>query len=317
MSIGTDAAPGQSRRSLTDATRGSANVTVMPHSGADAPVSVLAAIRSMLDVLPPGEARVAQAVLDQPLDAIGWSAQELADLALTSPPTVVRACRRLGFGGLPELRLALAREVGWTRIPVVEGPDTAGGVRETFTNTARAVAEVGDQIDPVVFAEAARLMGAARRLLFVCAGPTQVVCRDAVFDLNSIGRVAEFSDDPIMQRVLAAHLTAEDVCVAVGLSGQNELTLQAVEAAKRAGATVVTVGGSPRSAMSALGDVSLHLSAADVAAATHGTAVLISMIVLFRAVTGTIARSQGTSHPAPLSEIFDSALMRRASHRRS
>lgn len=292
-------------------------VTAMSPSDQDAPVSVLAAIRSRLSTLPSGESRVAQAILEQPLAAISWSAQDLAEQAGTSSPTVVRACRRLGFGGLPELRLALAREVGWTRIPVGDEAEVAdGGLADTFSRTARALDEIGGHLDSVAFADAARLIADARRVLFVCAGPTQVVCRDAVFDLNSIGRVAEFSDDPIMQRMLAGHLGPEDVCVAVGLSGQNELTIQAAEAAKRVGAAIVMVGGSPRSAMSALGDVRLHLTAPDLAPSTHGTAVLVAMIVTFRALTAAIARERGSIHPAPLSEIFDSALMRMGSRRR-
>jgi len=282
----------------------------MSEVAADAPFSAIAAIRARMGALPSGEARVAQAILDQPYAAIGWSAQELAEVAGTSSPTVVRACRRLGFAGLPELRLALAREVGWARLGVDTPSEGADAVAALFASTAQALQDIARHLDAAAFMAAAAAITEAERVLFVCAGPTQVVCRDAMFDLNSIGRTAEYSDDPIVQRMLAGHLGEGDVCIAAGLSGENELTIQAAEAAKAAGARLVTLTGASRSSLSQLGDVRIHLSAPGTFAQTHGTAILVSMIVAFRAITATIAPARGATHPAPLSDILDSTLMR-------
>lgn len=280
------------------------------------PFSILATIRSQLNRLPAGEARVAQVILEQPFSAIAWSAQELAEQAETSSPTVVRACRRLGFSGLPELRLALAREVGWSRLaPEVseDGPESA--LVTMFTVTLRDVESMGQGIDPGAFAEATEAIAAAGRLLFVCAGPTQVVCRDALIDLVSIGRPAEFVDDAIVQRLLASRLQPDDVCVAVGVSGENELTIGAAEAAVEAGATLITVTGSPRSTLARMGTIKLTLAGAESSPETHTTASLVAMILLFRALSSTLAGDPKNSL-APLSQIIGSSLFHGAVHRR-
>jgi RpiR family transcriptional regulator, carbohydrate utilization regulator len=279
--------------------------------GAASSSSVLDAIRAAQGRLPSGEARVAQVILEQPFAATAWSAQELADRAETSSPTVVRACRRLGFSGLPELRLALARDVGWARL-VTEADAEADGdedaVTAMFTRTLRAVDDTAHHLDLEAFDRATTLLAEARRILFVCAGPTQIVCRDAVFDLLSVGRSAEFADDVIVQRILATQLRAGDVCVAVGVSGENELTIRAAEDAQAAGAAVLAVTSTERSSLARVGDVSIHL--AGDAPRTSATAVLVSMLIAFRAMTAVIARREGTTHPAPLAQIIDPSLIR-------
>jgi RpiR family carbohydrate utilization transcriptional regulator len=277
---------------------------LVPTADSEVPFSILANIRSQLTRLPAGEARVAQVILEQPYSAIGWSAQELAEQAETSSPTVVRACRRLGFGGLPELRLALAREVGWSRLaPEASGADPGSALASMFSTALRSVESMGQAIDPAAFAEAATAMAGANRLLFVCAGPTQVVCRDALFDLVSIGRPAEFVDDPIVQRLLASRLAPGDVCVAIGVSGENELTIAAAAAAADAGATLITVTSSPRSTLGRMGTVGMTLAGAESSQATHGTAALVSMILLFRALASSLA-GDPVNRLAPLSQII-------------
>jgi RpiR family transcriptional regulator, carbohydrate utilization regulator len=257
---------------------------------ADVPRAVLAAIRARMPGLPSGERRVAEAIVDQPYAAISWSAQELAEAARTSSPTVVRACRRLGFAGLPELRLALAREVGWARLAVES--DDGGSHRATamFTSAVRSLSAIGEHLDLDAIDAAAALLVEAQRVVFVCAGPTQVVCRDAMFDLLTIGRPAEFTDDAIVQRLVAAGLSTEDVCIAVGVSGENEQTVQAARAAKEAGARVLVLTSSPRSTLSRLGDVSIHVSAPNILPQTHGTAVLLALMLALRSITATIAQ---------------------------
>lgn len=269
--------------------------------------SLLDAIRAAVTRLPSGEARVAQVILAQPFAATAWSAQELAERSGTSSPTVVRACRRLGFSGLPELRLSLAREVGWTRLgggDSTTAPDDP--VTRMFSGTIQGMGSIAQNLDREAVARVITMLSTARRILFVCAGPTQVVCRDAVFDLLSIGRSAEFVDDVIVQRMLATGLRPGDVCVAVGVSGENDLTIRAAEAAKDAGAEVVVITTTEQSSLSHVGDVRIHLAGPQTAA----TSVLVSMIVLLRGITATIARTEGTDRPAPLAPIMDSTLIR-------
>ncbi len=267
--------------------------------------SVLAQIRSQLGTLPAGEARVARAILDQPFAAVAWSAQEIAAQADTSPATAVRACHRLGFDGLPEMRLALARELGWLRLSVdapAGGPDAA--VKSIMDSTSAALATIGEHIDPASFRRAAEAVAGARRLLLVCASPTRVVCLDAMFDLISVGRPVEFIDDSFVQRLAAAKLGPGDVCFAFGVSGANELTLGAARAAKATGATLISMTGFSRSALAELAEITITVAGPDMPIAIHGTACLVAMMLVMRAMTTTVAQLMGDAVDSPLQEVI-------------
>lgn len=69
-------------------------------------------IMSMFPSLVPSEQRVAQFCLDAPEAVSTMSVADLVAQTGTSPATVVRACKRLGFDGFQHLRQVLLRDLG-------------------------------------------------------------------------------------------------------------------------------------------------------------------------------------------------------------
>src|SRR5690348_17298789 len=74
--------------------------------------SVLARVRAGLPEFTGALQRVAELVLSDPASAARSTIVELAEGSGTSPATVTRFCRALGFEGYAELRLAIAGETG-------------------------------------------------------------------------------------------------------------------------------------------------------------------------------------------------------------
>src|SRR5215207_1070790 len=74
--------------------------------------SVLARVRAIQSELPSALQRVAELVLTDPASAARATIVELAERSGTSPATVTRFCRALGFDGYAELRLGIAAETG-------------------------------------------------------------------------------------------------------------------------------------------------------------------------------------------------------------
>src|SRR5262252_10741216 len=77
-----------------------------------APDGVLVRIRSQLPEFTGALQRVAEQVLADPAAAARATIVELAERSGTSPATVTRFCRALGFEGYADLRLAIAGETG-------------------------------------------------------------------------------------------------------------------------------------------------------------------------------------------------------------
>src|SRR5436305_5085959 len=73
---------------------------------------VLARVRSRLPEFTGALQRVAELVLTDPASAARSTIVELAERSGTSPATVTRFCRALGFEGYADLRLGIAGETG-------------------------------------------------------------------------------------------------------------------------------------------------------------------------------------------------------------
>src|SRR6266511_1924587 len=76
------------------------------------PDSVLVRVRDRLPEFTGALQRVAEQVLNDPAGAARATIVELAERSGTSPATVTRFCRALGFEGYAELRLGIAGETG-------------------------------------------------------------------------------------------------------------------------------------------------------------------------------------------------------------
>src|SRR5436189_1673049 len=84
-----------------------------PDLTANAADGVLVRVRARLPEFTGALQRVAEQVLDDPAGAARATIVELAERSGTSPATVTRFCRALGFAGYADLRLAIAGEAGW------------------------------------------------------------------------------------------------------------------------------------------------------------------------------------------------------------
>src|ERR1700754_47453 len=76
---------------------------------------VLVRVRSLLPEFTVALRRVAEQVLTDPAPASRATIVELAERSGTSPATVTRFCRALGFDGYADLRLGIAAETGRAR----------------------------------------------------------------------------------------------------------------------------------------------------------------------------------------------------------
>lgn len=220
----------------------------------------LALVRRTLGDLPPGEAQVARVILERPFDVLYWSAAEMADASETSTATVVRACHRLGFAGLPDLRMRMARDIGWTRAPSPHSPPATEPqliAQSLFRRAGDAIGGMAELLDGAALEQAVEAIVDARRVLIAAVGPTQVLAYDLAYSLNMVGRPAELPADMSLQQIAARGLRAGDLLISVSLSGTNPETLRIAELAHAGGAGVLLVSCFASSRISELATVTL------------------------------------------------------------
>lgn len=219
---------------------------------------VLVRMRSALPQLQPAEHRVADVVLRDPAAAAHLSITELAEHAATSVATVARFSHSVGFSGYPQLRLALAgaaaRESalgGSTRQPPAdlnEAETTAEIVAAIVHHEVRALQETAEHLDLSQLEEAIAAVAAAPRVEIFGIGASGLVATDLQDKLIRAGRIAFCWTEFHAAMTSAVLLDSEAVAIGISHSGATQDVVEALAAAKEAGATTIAItnfSGSP------------------------------------------------------------------------
>lgn len=214
-------------------------------------MSLLTRIQALLPELPPSERRVADLVLNHPVEVVSAPISRIAALAEVSQPTVIRFCRRLKFPGLPGFKLKLAGDLG-AGIPFVHdrlAPGDGMGrlISKVFDSALAGLARGRDALRPERLARAVEALDRASRIECYGLGNSGVTAQDAQMKLFRMGTPTVACTDSQMQRVAATLLPADAVVLAISNSGRTRSLLEVVALARTSGATVIalTRSGTP------------------------------------------------------------------------
>ena len=212
-------------------------------------------IRASLPALSPAEQRVGKLVLADARSFASLPVAELAERSHVSKPTVVRFCRSIGYDGLADFKLKLAGTVNegvpFVHRSVDEDDKPADLVVKVIDNAVSALLKyrndaMAHAFDRAIEAltEAAR---AKRRIEFYGVGNSGIVAHDAEHKFFRLGVHAVAYNDAHVQVMAATMLGPGDCVVVVSNSGRSRDLLDALEIARRKGATtiVITASGSP------------------------------------------------------------------------
>jgi DNA-binding MurR/RpiR family transcriptional regulator len=250
------------RRDISASSRAAtlAGVSALDHD-ISATASVLARIRAMLPSLPPSDQRAARVIADRGVEVLSCSITQVAQEADVAESTVIRACKRLGFTGFQDIKLAIARD---THPPLeflvgqIDDDDQAPEIIEKVFGASMAVlAEAATSVDPAKLQVVANAMKVADRVLFAGFGPSSPIVQDAAYRFRSLGLRVDAPVDALTQHLAATMLHEGDVCVAISHTGATRETLDIVTSAREVGAVTVAVTSFARSPLTELARHSL------------------------------------------------------------
>jgi DNA-binding MurR/RpiR family transcriptional regulator len=224
-------------------------------------------IQSLSTSMAPAERRVAELVLSQPSVVVTRTITELAEACQTSETTVIRFCRTVGFRGYPELRLALAVELGRDDArtgghrelgPDIGRSDSLRDVVEKICYAdARAVEDTVAQLDLDQLAGVVDALARAERVNLYGLGASNYAAQDLQCKLFRIGRNALTFRDPHDALVAAALLQPGDVAIGMTHTGVTTETRSVLREARRHRAVTVAVTNAPRSPVALEADLVL------------------------------------------------------------
>jgi DNA-binding MurR/RpiR family transcriptional regulator len=235
--------------------------------------SVLVRVRARLPEFTGALQRVAEQVLTDPAAAARATIVELAERSGTSPATVTRFCRALGFEGYSDLRLGIAgetgraaRSAGWTvdigrEIQPTDPLERVLG--QIMAADTRAMHDTATLLDLREVERAADAIAAASRVDIYGASGSALVGAEMQFSLHRIGVAAWAWSDVHNGLASASQLRTGDVALGISHSGQTRETIEMIAEAGSHGAITVALTKFPRSPLAEVADVVLLTAAQD------------------------------------------------------
>ncbi|MFC4930230.1 glucokinase [Massilia sp. GCM10023247] len=216
--------------------------------------------------LSPAEQRVAALVLEHPRKVLSEPIAEIARLADVSQPTVIRFCRSLGFQGLAEFKLKFAGSLTGS-IPVrhsqVRMSDSTHDLSaKVIDNTVSAILKFRDGLDVHAIDRAIALLRNASKVEFYAMGNARVVALDGQHKFFRFRIPTTAHGDAHLFTLAAELLKPNDVVIAISTAGQAPELLSAVDAARKAGASVIAITSS-KSALAKKANVCLAVDHAE------------------------------------------------------
>lgn len=253
-------------------------------------------IRAVLPEMPLALARVADYLLRNPQAPLTLSIGELAEQAGTSPATVTRFCRMLGYSGYVDLRVSSATDVGrsasmdsWaTEIGRGFGPEDSPEalLRMLIGGHTRTLREATSAIDLAVMTEVSRRIAVSAQVDIYGVAGSAVLAEELQGRLYRIGIRAYAWSEVHIGLTSAAIQDADAVAIGISTTGRTEEIIQMLTEAGRAGALTVAITNNPASPLAELADRTIVTSVheqylqPDDLSAKHGQLLVLDLLYL-------------------------------------
>lgn len=209
----------------------------------------------------PAERTLAEFTLAGPERVVRMSIAELARAAGTGESTVIRFCRALNYEGYQEFKLRLAQDLVEPAAYIHENISFQDAIPELsqkiFQTNLKAVEDTRKLLDPAVVEAAARSLVHARKIDLYGVGYSSFSALDAKYKFARLGLVVDAYSDSHLQLMSAATLTPADVAVGISHTGSTKEVVDALAAARDAGATTICLTNFSPSPLTKVSDLVL------------------------------------------------------------
>lgn len=222
-------------------------------------------IRSLIPELSKSEALVAEYISSCPDEVINLSVSALADCCGVSEPTVIRACRNIGFSGYQAMKIALIQSasapIQCAGEEVTAEDSMQSTIVKVFGAANDAVTLTRENINVTDMENAAMALLGARRIFIFGVGGSAAVASDVQHKFSRLGLDANAYCDLNLQAIVAAFAGKDDVVFSISHSGSSKAVVDNTKIAKSNGATVISLSSLGKSPLTELADISLYTAA--------------------------------------------------------
>ncbi len=229
--------------------------------------NILLLLRENQEYMRAAEAVVARYICTHPEETAHLTVRQLAERAYSSPSSVVRLCRFLGFTGYKEFRQELLvaihtlGETGSHEEAVLDGTATVPELIASITQrNIQSLEDTRHFLDEVEVARCVELLRQARNILLFGMGASLVVAQDAYLKFLRVDKPCVLNYDWHSQLLQARNATKEDLGIVFSYSGETGEMIACMKALKENGAPCIAVTRAVPSPVSKLADYHLYIA---------------------------------------------------------
>jgi RpiR family carbohydrate utilization transcriptional regulator len=222
--------------------------------------------REMKESLTPTEEKIVAFIEGNISEMIRLSISELAARCDASESGIVRLCKKMGFKGYQDMKIALAQyvasndEVKHLQQDVELGDSVAEICTKVFNATVQSLRDTESVLSTQNMEQAVNWIQNAGSINFYGVGGAGAVATDAYFRYLKLGIPCQAFTDAQNQINRSLTLGEKDVIVAISHSGKTRDLLLSLKTAKERGAKIIAVTQMGKTPITKLADLVFYTS---------------------------------------------------------
>lgn len=217
-------------------------------------------IRGSYELFSETEKRIADYMLAEGAQVLDFSIHELARRTSTSPTTIVRFCRKIGFKGYAEFKFYMDKgglASSGEGHPIEEGDGLPAICQKLLSFNLSVLKDTVYSLDEGKLDEAISLISRADTIYIYAEGGSGSIGSLAFYLFVNLGLKCCAYNDAFSQVLTAANLSERDVVLALSHSGRAYNTIDGVMTAKTRGTPSICIAGYADSPLAQICDVVL------------------------------------------------------------
>ncbi len=214
----------------------------------------LVRVEALFAKLAPSEQKVAMLILKDPAKVLEMGISDLARASGASDAAVVRFCKKAGYSGFRQFKVAMAQELG-SMSPFTGSKeiseiinshgDMAGLFEKILEAHTSYLKSAFSQLDMAQLEGAAKAITKAKRICLFAVGLSGIVAGELNNRLMRFGFDTQNESSPYAQYMQASKLTSADMAIGISFSGTTKEVVDAVGLAKDMGASTIAITNYP------------------------------------------------------------------------
>jgi len=257
---------------------------------------ILAVIKELQITFKPSEAKIAKYILDNAHVVTELSINELAKACDTSEASIVRFCRTIGLKGFQELKIkiavSLSKQTKKLDGGITDDDDVADVIQKIANFNKQAIDNTISLLDVKSIIKAVDALSNANKIDFYGVAASGTVAYDAMLKFARINIPCTAYQDSHLQLTSAVNLKKGDVACGISYSGATKEIVEAIQVAKEAGATTISLTKYGQSPLVKTADINLFVSSEEAMFRSGAMASRIAQLTVIDILFILVARKK-------------------------